>query len=576
MTNVPITLDNRPETMLDQARWLYQNRPDETAVVMIGQDGETTFTYRDFFTRAAQVAHALEGVGVESGDLVALILQHGEDVLFGFWGAMLLGAVPSIFPFLTEKLDRDKYFDSVQRLVNHEDIPVVITYGELEAQLRAHLDGINTLKAIIDKDALEPGGEVETYLQMNPAGAEDIAFLQHSSGSTGLQKGVMLSHRAVLNQIASYSDAIHLTSDDVIVSWLPLYHDMGLIAGFVMPILQGVKLVLMSPFHWIRDPKILLWAIHHQHGTLCWLPNFAYNFLATRVREGDINGLDLSTWRAAVNCSEPVMTESHQMFRERYATYGFNPAALTACYAMAENTFAVTQGGIDSVLAVDVVDRAQIMDTREAVPAENDANARTFVSNGRPVSDCEIRIVDEGDWSVTLPERRVGEIALRSNHMLSGYYKNPDASAAVMRDGWYHTGDMGYIADGELYITGRKKDLIIVGGKNVYPQDIENLLNDVAGLHPGRATAFGVFNDKLGTEDLAIVAEVNGDINPADREATASILREIRNRIGQSTDVAARYVRLVGQKWLLKTSSGKIARRANRQKFIDEVLNGRG
>jgi acyl-CoA synthetase (AMP-forming)/AMP-acid ligase II len=237
---------------------------------------------------------------------------------------------------------------------------------------------------------------------------------------------------------------------------------------------------------------------------------------------------------------------------------------------MAENTFAVTQGGIDAPLTLDVIDRRAIMEDQRATPAGDDADAQTFVSNGKPIPNCEVRIL--GADGEPLPERHVGEIALRSDSMLSGYYKRPDISAKAMRDGWYITGDMGYMVAGELYITGRKKDLVIVGGKNVYPQDIENLLNDVPGLYPGRATAFGVFNDRLGTEDLAIVAEVRDEIDPADRSTTAPIVREIRARVAQNTDVTARFVHLVGPRWLLKTSSGKIARGANRQKFIDEVL----
>jgi acyl-CoA synthetase (AMP-forming)/AMP-acid ligase II len=395
--------------------------------------------------------------------------------------------------------------------------------------------------------------------------------LQHSSGSTGLQKGVMLSHRAVLNQIASYSEAIQLSPDDIVVSWLPLYHDMGLIAGFIMPILQGIPLVLMSPFHWIRDPRILLWAIHNHRGTLCWLPNFAYNFLATRIRPATIAGLDLSSLRAVINCSEPVYAESHRAFLEQYAYYGLRESALATCYAMAENTFAVTQSVLDAPPALDVVDRRALMEERQAIPVDSGlkpiAPTMTFVSCGIPIPNCEIKITDE--QRQPLPERRVGEIALRGDSMLTGYYQRPDASAEVMADGWYFTGDMGYIADGELYITGRKKDLIIVGGKNVYPQDIENLLNDIPGLHPGRAVAFGVFNEQLGTEDVAVVAEADTD----DLDARADIMREIRARVAQSTDVMARYVHLVDAKWLIKTSSGKIARRANRDKFLDEVLN---
>lgn len=567
MSLLPIRLDERPGTLLDQVRWLYHHAPQRTAVVLVDAADECPVTYHEFFEQSARYAHALEKAGIRPGDLVALILQHGESVLHGFWGAMLLGAVPSIFPFLSDKLDPDRYFDSVRQLVDHSGVRVVITYTDLETDLQQHLDGLPDLSAIINAETLQAGGDVEHYLAMNPAQPEDTAFLQHSSGSTGLQKGVMLSHRAVLNQVASYSAAIRLTEQDVVVSWLPLYHDMGLIAGFIMPILQGIPLVLMSPFHWVRDPKILLRAIHRHRGTLCWLPNFAYNFLATRIRDADLDGLDLSSLRALVNCSEPVQAPSHAVFAARFAGYGFHTQALTACYAMAENTFAVTQGGIDAPLTIDTVDRRALMEDRRAQPAQTDSPTLTFVSNGPPIPNCEVIIVDENRQP--LPERYVGEIALRSDCMLTGYFKRPDATAEVMAEGWYFTGDMGYLAAAELYITGRKKDLIIVGGKNVYPQDIENLLNDIPGIHPGRVVAFGVFNDKLGTEDVAILAETDEHGAPVD---TAAIQREVRARIAQNTDVTARFVQLVDPKWLIKTSSGKIARRANREKFLREIL----
>jgi fatty-acyl-CoA synthase len=570
MNNLPISIDNRPETLLDQARHLYNHYSGQTAVVLIEPDYEKSVTYGEFFTEAARYAHALEQAGIRPGDLVAIILQHGESVLYSFWGAMLLGAVPSIFPFLSEKLDRDHYFDSITKLVDNENIRVIITYNELQDDLNDHLSDIDTLAAIINKDTLQAGGDINHYLSMNPAKAEDTAFLQHSSGSTGLQKGVMLSHRAVMNQIASYSETIHLNSDDVIASWLPLYHDMGLIAGFIMPILQGVKLVLMSPFHWIRDPKMLLFALQKHNGTLCWLPNFAYNFLATRIRDNDLQGLDLSSCRSVINCSEPVYATSQNLFIERFTPYGLRDTALATCYAMAENTFAVTQTTINTSPIVDTVDRQSIMDDRRAIPANDGAASQTFVSCGKAIHNCEIKIA--GAENNTLPERHVGEIALRSDCMLSGYYNRQDISEEAMQDGWYFSGDMGYMVDGELFITGRKKDLIIVGGKNVYPQDIENLLNNIDGLHPGRTVAFGVFNEKLGTEDVAIIAEVEAEIDPSDRKGTVHIIREIRNRIGQNTDVAAKYVHLVDRKWLHKTSSGKIARNANREKFLQDVL----
>jgi fatty-acyl-CoA synthase len=564
---IPVRPDALPNTLLDCARHLAQDLPDRTALTLIAPDGTQTITYREFFDQAARYARALEKAGVRPRDLVVLVLQHGGDVLYSFWGAMLLGAVPSIMPFLTPKLDPDRYYDSVRQLVALSQVKAVITYPDMQPSLEAHLGGISTLGAILNIDDLEPEGHLSDFLDRAPSRPGDTAFLQHSSGSTGLQKGVMLSHGAVLNQIAAYSASINLSPDDVIVSWLPLYHDMGLIAGFIMPIVQGIHLVMMSPFHWVREPAILLRAIQDYRGTLCWLPNFAYNFMATRVRRSALDDLDLSSLRALINCSEPVRHDSHLTFASTYAPYGLPPGVLQTCYAMAENTFAVTQSRIGTPPAVDIIDRDTIMVQRIATPS-NGANGPTIsmVSCGRPMPGTEIRVVDEQRRD--LPERHVGEIALRSDCMLTGYYHRPDATAQAMHDGWYFTGDLGYMAGGELYITGRKKDLIIVGGKNIYPQDIENVLNDVPGVHPGRTVAFGVMNEALGTEDIAVICEVETD----DPDERARITRDIRTRIAQTTDTTAHYVHLVGPKWLLKTSSGKIARTANKEKFLKDVL----
>ncbi|MBC7869979.1 MAG: AMP-binding protein, partial [Chitinophagaceae bacterium] len=247
MYTLPIRLDARPATLIEQALTLHHDHADQIALVMIDSNGETSITYGQLFDRAAEYAHALSEARIRPGDLVVLILQHGEAVIYGFWGALLMGAVPSIFPFLTDKLDPARYFDSVRQLIDHSGVKAVITTSDLEADLRACLVGVDV--EILNAEHLSVG-EVrkgESATRPYKAAPESTAFLQHSSGSTGLQKGVMLSHRAVLNQVASISAAIRLTPEDIVVSWLPLYHDMGLIAGFIMPILQGIKLVLMSP-----------------------------------------------------------------------------------------------------------------------------------------------------------------------------------------------------------------------------------------------------------------------------------------------------------------------------------------
>jgi acyl-CoA synthetase (AMP-forming)/AMP-acid ligase II len=384
-----------------------------------------------------------------------------------------------------------------------------------------------------------------------------------------LQKGVALSHRAVLNHLASYSEAIALNEQDVIVSWLPLYHDMGLIAGFLMPLAQGIHLVLMSPFEWVKSPALLFHAIDQYKGTLCWLPNFAYNHCARRIRQRDLEGLTAASMRMFINCSEPVYAESHALFAERFAALGVEPSMLGVSYAMAENTFAVTQTPPGEAPTLDTINRVTLQSELRAVPVALDDPAGSVnpdavikVSCGKPIHGVGVRAVDaEGK---PLPERHVGEIAVRSDSMLSGYYKRPDLDP--FRDGWYLTGDRGYIADGEVYIVGRSKDLIINAGKNVYPQDIEAIVNTVPGVHAGRAVVFGVPDEREGTELIAVVAEVHTD----DADERKAITQHVRQAVAQRSTVTLNYVHLVDERWLIKTSSGKIARGANRDKWLAE------
>jgi fatty-acyl-CoA synthase len=544
-----------------------QQDPQRVAVVFRNDDGsEEIITAGEFHTRTVNFALELEAVGIEQGDLVILVLHHSTELLFAFWGAMYLGAISSIFPFLTEKLDSQIYKQRVRELVAHSKAKAVITFPEFKAELTALLADVEcTVMGTEDVKSSSAGNWLE---RDGPAFSLDkIAFLQHSSGTTGLQKGVALSHRSVLNQIEAYSSAIDLQPNDVIVSWLPLYHDMGLIAGFVLPLIAGIPLILISPFKWVRDPKMLLQAIQRHRGTLCWLPNFAYNHSARVIRNRDVDGLNLSSMRAFINCSEPVYKQSHTVFLEKFAVYGLRETALSTCYAMAENTFAVTQHRIGEPAKIDWVNTRTLQEDRVASPTEPDAiGATPLVSCGHPILGTEIIITDEG--GETQLERRVGEIALRSNCMLSGYFRRPDLSAKSIQNGWYYTGDMGYVADGELYITGRKKDLIIVGGKNIYPQDIEAIANEISGIVPGRSVAFGLFDPSLGSENIILVCELgDGKLPPQEIKALET---ELRQRVLQQSDVALSDIRFVEKRWLIKTSSGKISRSSNREKYIQE------
>ncbi len=544
---------------------IFSSEPNKTAIIF-QQRGkpDQVITYQDLYNNALRYAQALHQNQIQPNEVVIIVLQHCEELIYTFFGAMFAGAVPSIMPFLTEKLSPDHYRLSLRSLFDVIRPAAVITYAGFEGEIRVAAKNSSVRKILtVEKIALRDSDINELPgLRGDP---KSIAFLQHSSGTTGLQKGVALSHQAVLRQLEAYQKAIFLTSSDVIVSWLPLYHDMGLIAGFLMPILLKVPLVLISPFDWVRSPVLLMRAIDQYHGTLTWLPNFAYNFCAQKIRPSDMEGIDLSSLRAVINCSEPMAHSSHQLFLQRFEPYGFKPSALATCYAMAENVFAVSQDGIEKPVTLDWIDRRSFLVDKIAQPNFHGTDAICMVSAGKPIENTQVRILDaQGKGS---PERTIGEIAIKSDCMLEEYYKRPDLTKAAFLDGWYLTGDLGYIADGEIYITGRKKDLIIVGGKNIYPQDIERIANEVEGVYPGRVVAFGVFNENIGTEEVVVLAETE-EKNP---ERRIEIADRICYQVNRSSDIVLRKAMLVDRGWLLKTSSGKIARAANRDKYLREI-----
>lgn len=575
----------------------YADYPERVAIhLQRARQEDQPITYRALLSRAAAFAQRLAQSGVQPGEVVVIILQHGEALVHAFWGAILHGATPSILPPLTEKLLPERYRHDLAALMGLTRPAAIVTYPEFAAEIRAAIDVAvaenPALRAPVavpvsdgDLDVVEPDFDTLPGLARSE---QDVVLLQHSSGSTGLQKGVALSHRAVLNQLEAYAPAIGLSADDVIVSWLPLYHDMGLIAAFIMPVLCGAPLVLMSPFDWVRAPVRLMQAVAKYRGTLTWLPNFAYNFCATRIRDRDMEGVDLSSLRAVINCSEPVYESSHRVFMQKFQRFGLRPNALATCYAMAENTFAVTQSAIGEPVAHN--ESGGISRDPSPIPRVRSGTFGTGIegrsasrigkrdrggnagqtSSGRPLPNVRLRILDEQFRDVA--EGAIGEIALQSDCMLSEYYHRPDATQKAFLQGqrpfegpWYLTGDLGYMLNGELFVAGRKKDLIIVGGKNVYPQDLEQLVGDVRGVRAGRVAAFGVFDQSAGTEEVIIVAEAESD-DENERERVAEVVRQ---HITRNSDVAVRQVVLVDSRWLVKTSSGKVARNANKEKYLE-------
>jgi fatty-acyl-CoA synthase len=498
---------------------------------------QITFAQLDRCSRS--YARTYAELGVESGDLIIIILQHTPHLFYSYLGAILAGAIPSFMPFPSPKQRSDIYWHDHEALFARIEPRLIVTYQENAASAKATLANFSIPMLIAD----------DAILETPPApnrGAVDpntVACLQHSSGTTGLKKGVMLTHRAILDEVAVYSQAIGLTQNDVIASWLPLYHDMGFIACFMTSIVLGTHLIALDPFEWVMRPTLLLDAIQKYRANFTWLPNFAFSHIANGARKSA--AWDLSSIRAFINCSEPCKATTFERFFERFGDCGVTRDKLQVCYAMAENVFAVTQTSIGSTVKV-------ALDPEKAQP---------IVSCGPPIDGVEIEI---------RPPSGIGEICLRSPFMFDGYYKLPETTAERLRDGWYHSGDMGFVAGGELYVTGRMDDMLIVNGRNYYAHEIESIVNEVPGTVPGRNVAIGVDERRTDATVVVVLAECRPDADDA------ALGIEARRRVLESLGLAIHSVVPLNQGEMIKTTSGKISRTKNKELYLAGTLAARG
>lgn len=524
----------------------------------IDEDEQETVTFENFRQRARGQAAVLQDHGVKASDRVVVIMPQGIPAMTAFVGAMMLGAVPAFLAYPNFKIEPGKYCSGLAGVTANLRAKLVLIDREFPDEMLSHVslgDGTSLLRAA-EKNEVR---EITTQIQ-----PENLAFIQHSAGTTGLQKGVALSHAAVLRQIHHLAGALQIDgSSDRIYSWLPLYHDMGLIACFMLPMVCHAPVVMQSPLDWVMHPETMLEIISEHQCTLSWLPNFAFQFVARRTPATRRTHYDLSSLRALINCSEPVRSQSMLEFKN---TFGVPPQVLQSSYAMAENVFAVTQSDLSSVPADVPVDAALFRSTHQVVAVNPESTAAvTFTSSGRLLPNHEIRIFSEA--GAILPENSVGEILVKSDCLFDGYYNRPDLTSKAIVDGWYHSGDLGFLRDGELYVVGRKKDLLIIGGENIYPQDIEEIIGGHAAIHDGRAVAMGLYNPDLGTEDIVVVAEVE---DPALLANAAEVESELRSRVVAGMGVAVRMIFLKPPKWIVKSTAGKPARSATREKLLLE------
>jgi fatty-acyl-CoA synthase len=528
--------------------------PGTPFLTLIGRDGaEASLSYAALVERAGRWAERFRDAGLSAGEVVIVILEHGEALYAAYLGALLAGCRPAYFAHPSEKVHESRYRESVRLLLETVGAGALVTSRATHARSEATVPGTATL---LDDGELASARAGRSPTRVPP----DALFLQFSSGTTGIKKGVPITADMLTWQVEAYARRIAVGPGDRIASWLPLYHDMGLIACLFLPLLERVPLVAMSPFDWVRRPEMLLDAITRHRATLVWLPNFAYNFLAARVAEPHAGRWDLSSLRAVVNCSEPIQAKSHRLLVERFAASGLKEAALATCYAMAESTFAVTSGGIDTALVAETVDAATLAPGRLVERVTPDAKrAWTVVGSGQPLDEARVAIVDAAGHP--LPEGSVGEIEVACPSLFGGYVA--DAGAGP-QSGCFRTGDLGYLRGAELFVIGRSKDTIIVGGRNIHPQDVEAIVNGVEGVIPGRCVAVGVEDPQLGTQSLVVLAETR----LTDLAARAELRRRAREAVASALDVIPGDVALADHLSLHKSTSGKLARGANRDRYL--------
>jgi 1-acyl-sn-glycerol-3-phosphate acyltransferase len=555
----------RARTLIEVLEWHATAHPDRVHIVLSGQnEQEQPITYGALWRRALGVAAGLRGRRIGVGESVALMLRTEAAFFDAFFGVLLAGAVPvPIYPpFRRDRME--EYAQRQVRILGNAEARALITFREAERVAGLLRPQVPSLRYVDTVEAL-----ASTAPPPSPprTGRDDAALIQYTSGSTGEPKGVLLSHANVLANIRAIGQAIAIRPDDVAVSWLPLYHDMGLIGSWLGSLYFGVPIVVLSPLAFLSRPARWLRALHTHRGTVSAAPNFAFDLCVSKLGDDEIEGLDLAAWRLAMNGSESVSAETIERFTRRFAPHGFRAEALCPVYGLAEASVALTIPPLGRPPRVDTIAREPFQRRGDAVPAaaEQPPPLR-FVSCGRPLADHEVQVVDAG--GMPLGERRQGRIVFRGPSVTLGYFRNPEATRAAVHDGWMDSGDLGYWADGELFVTGRVKDLIKKAGRNLCPQEVEELVGAIPGVRKGCVAAFGVPDPAIGTERLVVVAESRETEPLAGQRLRAAVMDRVVAALGVPPDTVV----IAKPRTVLKTSSGKLRRSATREAFLGGTL----
>ena len=549
-------------TLVEVLEWHAAHNPQRTHVLLYGEGEQAQpISYAELLNEARRIAAGLVARGLLPKQTVALMLPTGRSYLTSFFGVMLAGGIPvPIYPPARLAQIEDHLRRHARILANAETV-FIITVPQAKgvaALLRAEAP---SLIEIVTPEELD----LPPMALLYRAAPDDIAFLQYTSGSTGDPKGVVLTHANLLANLRAMGEAIGVCSDDVFVSWLPLYHDMGLIGAWFGSLYFAMPLVLMSPLSFLARPSRWLTAISRHGGTISAAPNFAYELCAKKLADADLQGLDLSTWRLALNGAEPVSPRTLEAFTARFATCGLQQKAMTPVYGLAECSVGLAFPPLERGPRIDIIARNAFTNEQRATPttptAHDDADAMRVPACGRALPRHEIRIVDATGGELT--ERHIGRLQFRGPSATQGYYRNPAATQTLFDDGWLNSGDYAYTVDGEIYLTGRVKDLIIRGGRNLYPYELEQAVGNLAGVRKGCVAVFASADPANASERLVVLAETR-ETDPA---ACAALRQKINEVAVDVIGMPADEIVLAPANSVLKTSSGKIRRAASRDAF---------
>jgi fatty-acyl-CoA synthase len=579
------------ETLIDVLRYRAVHDADRAHLLITedseGEERSFTLTFAELYAAGQRCAAELARRGVPRGGRVSLMLPTSRAFFVSYAGILLAGAIPvPIYPpFRADRIE--EYAARQSAILNNAEVCLLLTFRQAEAVAKLLKPRVRSLTGVVDAEELieaadqapppAPGALPLHLTGSRSRKGSDIALLQYTSGSTGDPKGVVLTHANLLANMRAVGEAVQLGPGDICVSWLPLYHDMGLIGSWLTLLHFGIPVAVMSPLSFLTRPERWLQAFSRHRGTIAAAPNFAYELCVRKIADKDIQGVDLSSWRAALNGAEPVNPETLERFANRFASYGFRREAQLPVYGLAEAALAVTVPPLDRGPLIDRVDRETFTAQGRAIPAPpEDETAISFVSSGKPIPRHEVRIVD--DRGNDVPDRTEGFLWFRGPSATSGYYRNAAATAELLPLGpathegelaWVNSGDRAYRADGEIYVTGRVKDIIIKGGRNLYPHEVEELAAHAEGIRKGCIVAFGLTDEAAGTEKLVVVAETR------EREAArrAEIVASVTDLVSRGLGLPPDRVELIPPGSIPKTSSGKLRREETKQLYLAGTLS---